>query len=258
MRSVARVLIPAVIILGLAAGPTQAATDRLRIHLAAWPTELSGIQEVNGDVLAGTETDFGSVLGLSSETFPELHYDLKLLGPVRLVGSYFSGSFSGDQVLEESVTFDDVVYSVSEQVRSSVDLEMGKVALSFSVLNFKRLGLGLMVGANLVNLKSQLDSAISGSSQKDVSGPMPVVGVNLRLQPLKKLAIYAEVSGFSYDAGGVDATSLDGVVRVEYYLNPWIGITAGYRIIDLDVNDDDFGSLDFQQDGAQFGMVFRL
>ncbi|MCZ6748031.1 MAG: hypothetical protein O7D96_01980, partial [SAR324 cluster bacterium] len=67
-----------------------------------------------------------------------------------------------------------------------------------------------------------------------------------------------ELSGFSYNAGGVDATSLDGVVRVEYYLNPWIGITAGYRIIDLDVNDDDFGSLDFQQDGAQFGMVFRL
>jgi len=213
---------------------------------------------VDGNVLPGSETDFASVLGLSSETLPELHYDLKLLGPVRIVGSYYSSSFQGDEILAESVTFDDVVYSVSEQVRSSVDLDIGKIAASFSVLNFKRLGLGLMVGANLVNMKSQLESSVSGSAQKKISGPMPTVGVNLRLQPIKKLAIYAEVSGFTYEAGGVDATSLDGVVRVEYYLNPWIGVTAGYRLIDLDVNDDDFGLLDFKQDGAQFGMVFRL
>lgn len=244
-------------ILGLAVAPAQA-SDRLRIHLAAWPTELSGVQEVDGDNLPGTETDFASVLGLDSETLPELHYDLKLLGPVHLVGSYFSSSFQGDEILEESVTFDDIVYSVSEQVRSSVELDLGKVAASFSVLNFKRLGLGLMVGVNLMNLKSQLESPIGGTSTKEVSGPLPVVGVNLRLQPLRKLAIYAEVSGFSLDAGGVDATSLDGVVRVEYYLNPWIGVTGGYRILDLNVNDDDFGSLDFKQDGAQLGMIFRL
>jgi hypothetical protein len=122
----------------------------------------------------------------------------------------------------------------------------------------KRIGLGLMVGLNLLNVKSYIESTSSGEAQKDVTAPYPVVGVNLRLSPIKKLNIYAELSGLSVDAGGLDARSIDGLLRLEYFFVPWIGITGGYRIVDLDATDDDFGALDFQQDGGQFGLVFRL
>jgi hypothetical protein len=115
-----------------------------------------------------------------------------------------------------------------------------------------------MVGLNLLNLESHIESSLSGEAQKDVTAPYPVVGVNLRLSPLKKLNIYAELSGLSIDAGGLDARSIDGLLRFEYFFIPWIGFTGGYRIVDLEATDDDFGSLDFQQDGGQFGLVFRL
>jgi hypothetical protein len=56
----------------------------------------------------------------------------------------------------------------------------------------------------------------------------------------------------------VDATSIDGLVRFEYFIVPWIGITGSFRILDLNVHDPDFGSVDFQQDGGRLGVVFRL
>jgi hypothetical protein len=257
MKALARSLTTAVVVFGLTAAPARA-QDRLRISLAAWPTQLNGSQEVDGDSNPGSTADFGSVLGLGSEALPELHMDFKMLGPFHMVGSYFSSSFKGEETLSQPVTFDDVVYAASEQVKSTVDLDVGKVLASFTVLNFDRIGLGLMVGANLMQMKSQLESAASGQAQKDITAPLPVIGVNLRLQPLKKLAIYTEVSGLTYNSGGIDATSIDGVVRFEYFFVPWVGMTGGFRILDLDVHDDDFGAIDLKQDGGQFGLVFRL
>jgi hypothetical protein len=250
--------IPVLALAGLLGAPTWADSDRLRVSLSAWPTEMSGIQQVNGDTVEGSATDFAGALGLDSEILPELHVDLKVLGPFHIVGSYFNSSFEGTQTLEESVTYDDVVYGIGEQVKSSMEVELGKVMTSFSVLSMKRIGLGVMVGLNLLSVKSYIESSLSGEAQKDVTAPYPVVGVNLRLSPLKKLNIYAELSGLSVNAGGLDARSIDGLVRLEYFIVPWIGITGGYRIVDLDASDDDFGALDFQQDGGQFGLVFRL
>lgn len=213
---------------------------------------------MDGETLEGSAADLASILGLDATTIPDLHMEFSLLGPFNIVGSYFTSSYEGEETLAQSLTFDDVVYAASEQLRSSVDLEFGKVLASFRVLNLKRVGLGLMVGANLMDLKSQVESAASGQAQKGFSTPLPTVGVNLRLQPLKKLAIYAELSGFALDQGGVDATSIDGLVRVEYFFVPWMGITGSFRILDLNVKDPDFGSVDFQQDGGRLGLVFRL
>jgi hypothetical protein len=258
MKPMVRGLMALAVALGLGVAPARAESDRLRIALSAWPAGLSGTQEVDGDTLDGSTADLASTLGLDAATLPDLHMQFSMLGPFNIVGSYFTSSYEGEETLAQSLTFDDVVYSASEQLRSSVDLEFGKVMMSFTVLNTKRIGLGLLVGANLMDLRSQVESAASGQAQKGISTPMPTVGVNLRLQPLKKLLIYAELSGFNLEQDGVDASSIDGQVRLEYFFVPWIGITGSFRILDLNVNDPDFGNVDFQQDGGRLGVVFRL
>lgn len=242
----------------LAATPALARTNRLKVNLAAWPAALSGVEQVNGDAMDGTDIDLEETLGLEDGTFPELHVQLKLLGPARLIGSYYSTSYEGEETLTQSITFNDTTYSVSEQVDSEVELSLGRVLFSFSPLNLKRLNVGLMVGADLMQVDARLSSSATGDAQKDFTAPVPVVGVNLTVQPLEKLVLYFEVSGLSVDVGSVDASILDGIFRVEYYFLPWFAMTGGYRVFDFDVTEDDFGRVNFRQDGAQLGLAFRL
>ena len=258
MKPIVRGLMVLAVILVLGVAPARAESDHIRIALSAWGAGLSGSQEVDGDTTSGSAANLASTLGLDSTTLPELHMDFSMLGPFNIVGSYFSSAYEGEETLTQSLTFDDVVYAASEQIRSNFDLEFGKVLMSFRVLNTKRIGLGLMVGANLMDLKSQVESIASGQAQKGFTAPMPTLGLNLRLQPIKKLNIYAEFTGFSLEQGGVDASSIDGLVRVEYFFVPWIGITGSFRVLDLNVNDPDYGAIDFQQDGGRLGVVFRL
>ncbi len=258
MQPTSRTVLLAAALLMMVSSPALARTNRLKVNLAAWPATLSGVQQVNGDSFAGTQIDLEDTLGLQDETFPELHVQLKLLGPARLVGSYYSTKYEGEDTFTQSVTFNDTTYSASEEVSSEIDLSLGRLLLSFSPVNFKRVNLGLMIGADLMSVDARLSSSGTGESQKDFTAPVPVVGVNLTLQPLDKLVFYAEVSGLSLDIGDVDASILDGIFRVEYYFLPWFAATGGYRLFDFDVTENDFGRVNFKQDGVQFGLAFRL
>jgi hypothetical protein len=258
MRRALPAFLTALLVLSLAASPAQARSYRLKLNLSAWPASLSGVEQVNGDTLGGTQIDLEDTLGVQDETFPELHLSLKLLGPARLIGSYYSTSYEGQETLSQSVTFDDTTYTASEEVDSQIDLDLARVLLAFQVVNFKRVNLGLMTGLDLMKVDAALSSASTGDSQKDFTAPVPVVGVNLTIQPIDKLALYVEISGLSVDIGDVDAKIMDAIVRVEYYFLPWFAMTGGYRLFDFDVTEDDFGRVNFKQDGFQLGLGFRL
>lgn len=258
MRRVPPAVFAPILLVCLVSSPALARSNRLKVNLSAWPAALSGVQQVNGDTTQGTSTDVEQTLGLEDETFPEVHVQLKLLGPARLVGSYYSTQYRGEETLTQSVTFNDTTYSVSEQVDSEIDLSLGRLLFSFSPLNLKRLNLGLMLGADLMHVDARLSSPATGEAQKDFTAPVPVVGMNLTVQPLEKLVFYFEASGLSLEVGSVDARILDGIFRVEYYFLPWFALTGGYRVFDFDVTEDDFGRVNFRQDGAQLGLGFRL
>jgi hypothetical protein len=258
MRRVARILLPAAVLLALSTAPAHARTNRLKVNLAAWPASLSGVQQVNSGSIDGSPLDLQGTLGIEDDTFPELHAALKLLGPVRLIGSYYSTQYAGEETITQSITFNGTTYSASETVESELEMNVGRVMLSFSPINFKRLNIGLMLGAELMSVDSSLASSATGEEQDSFTAPIPIVGVNLTLQPTEKLALYVEASGLSADVGGVDADVLDAIVRVEYYFLPWFAVTGGYRLFDFDIVEDDFGRVNFEQDGIQAGLAFRL
>ncbi|MEE9217614.1 MAG: hypothetical protein V3U98_00955 [Acidobacteriota bacterium] len=257
MRHALRILLPGIVLLVFSAGPAQAGSDRLKLNLAAWPASLSGVEQINGN-LVGTSIDLEETLGVQDEIFPEVHLSLKLLGPMRLIASYYTTEYDGKETLTQSITFNDTTFSASEEVRSNLDLSVARVLLSFHPVNFKRVNLGLMIGADLMKVDSTLSSSLTGTRQKDFTAPVPVVGANLTLQPIDKLAIYAEVSGLSIDVGDVEASILDAIFRVEYYFMPWFAVTGGYRLFDFDITESDFGRVNFKQDGFQMGLAFRL
>lgn len=258
MRTVRHVLLFAMLCLALIASPALAGTDRLKINLSAWPAALSGEERVDGGGLTGTSVNLQDTLGLDNQTFPEVHVALKLLGPVRLLGSYYTTSYEGEETLTQSVTFNGTTYSSSEQVSSQMDLDLGRVLFSLSPVNFKRVNLGLMLGADLLKVRSELSSSTTGQEQKDFTAPVPVVGVNLTLQPIDKLVFYVEASGMSVNVSNVDGQILDGIARVEYYFLPWFAITGGYRFFNFDVTHDTYGRVNIDQKGAQLGLAFRL
>jgi len=251
-------ILSAILLLLLIPSPALARSNRLKLNLSAWPASLSGVEQVNDGGATGTSIDLEDTLGLESETFPELHVQLKLLGPARLVGSYYSTGYQGSETLTQSVTFNGTTYSSSEEVDSDVDLSVGRILFSFSPLNLKRLNLGLMIGADLMQVDASLSSSLTGDENKSFTAPVPVVGVNLTVQPIDKLALYFEVSGLSVNIGDVDASIMDGIFRAEYYFLPWFALTGGYRVFDFDVTEEDFGRVNFKQDGVQLGLGFRL
>ena len=87
-----------------------------------------------------------------------------------------------------------------------------------------------------------------------------MLGLNATVKiPMTGLFIYAEVSGANFDVDDVDADVLDAQVRLTWYLlkGP-VGLSVGYRYLDLDLVVEDEGTIDVTQEGYFGGIAVKF
>lgn len=212
---------------------------------------------VGEDGGSGTKINFEDDLDLADSK--ELYTEFALsLGDFRLSAAYQPLSFSGTNTLTEPIEFDGTVYNVNDTVKGDIDLDMYDVACAWHLINLDDLPFRLQIGPEIAVKVFNGDLSVESKStgiKETISGtaPVPTIGARARVGLADFLAVsgrvgYAEYSGNSF---------LDADAQLEFSPLPLVGIFAGYRYLDLDLDENDI-VVDATFTGPYAGAFFRF
>lgn len=212
---------------------------------------------IDGQGIGGTRVDFQNDLDVadSEEFFAEAALQL---GPFRLAASYLPVEFSGSETLDRTVFFNGASFDVNSKVHSRVALDLYECALAWYVLNFDDLPVRLQVGpelaVKLVDVSLSVQESGAGLSEREsVTSVLPTVGVRARVGLADFLSFNGRLGYLGYD----DSHVFDLDAQVEFSPVPLVGVFAGYRLLDLEV-DDSGVFIDATLDGPYLGAMVRF
>lgn len=203
----------------------------------------------------GTTVDMEDDLGFddSEELMAEAAVQL---GSFRLAAAYLPLRFSGHGTLSRDVAFGGQTFHVSDSVDSDVDIDLYDVGLTWHLLNLDDLPVRLQLGPELsVKFVDAELSMKSGavSETESVIAPVPTIGLRGRVGLADFLGLVGRVGYLDYD----NNSFVDADVQVEFSPVPLVGVFAGYRYFDIEVDEDDV-FIDAHFDGPYGGVLVRF
>ena len=237
------------VVIAAALFPTLAQADTIlgwRMGASAWQ------QQYSGHVQSGpSQIDLEDDLGYDDDTgysfYFALEHPVPLLPNVMLAHTKIDADARGDV---NGFIFDGNMYN--GEVRSSMDLTHTDATLYYQLLdNWVNLDLGITgrIFDNGVEI-TDVTTGITGSL--DIDYVIPLIYAHVRFDlPLTGLSLGVEGNGISYD----DDTLYDVKVNLAYEFSFGLGVEAGYRVFDLDYEDND-DIADVTIDGAYAGFVW--
>ncbi len=204
---------------------------------AYWFPKLSGYAQTN--TTGDTRFDFKDTLGVDDENIPFGEAFLRLGNTTLRVG-YTRFKFDGDKELTQTVVFNGVTYSATDNVLSNLDVKMLDGEAQFDFLRpgvgVAGFNLGLLLKVKYVDGKVELRSASQGSTFKDFKAPIPMIGLAAGVGALKDMVrVDARASGIAYSGNHL----YDADVYASFAPLPFVRIQGGYRHIDLKIDEDD-------------------
>lgn len=184
-----------------------------------------------------TEVDFDDDLSFDESDNIVAEAALQL-GRFRISAGYLPLDFSGSGTLNRDITFGGQTFSANTDVVSDVEIELYDFGLAFHILDVDDGPVRLQLGPEVAVKIADVDMSIretSGGNQESVDGvaPVPTIGGRGRLAFGDYLGIVGRVGYLEID----DNSFLDADVQIEFSPLPLIGVFAGYRYIDVDVDE---------------------
>lgn len=241
-------------LLGLTLAPAHA--DELFSFKASYQNlNPEGDFAVADDGLTGTSVDMDGDLDFDDSDDYYMEAALQL-GDFRLFAAYQPVGFSGEGVLTDSIRFNGRTFAAGSPVSSDVDLDIYEAGLAWYMVNIDDLPVRVQLGPELA--VKYIDATIdmkSGGIEESASAevPLPTVGLRGRIAISDFLGVagragYMEYSGNSF-------TDLDA--QVEFSPVPLVGLFAGYRYLDIDLDEDDV-MVDASFSGPYAGAMIRF
>jgi len=245
-----RVMIVAAL-MGFLASPVLA-DEIISLKGGYYKLNPSGDVGVGGDVV-----DIEDDLGIDDDDgfFAEVALQL---GAFRLFTSYLPISFSGSSVLSEDIDFNGEIFSVGDRIDSDLDIDIYEAGLAWFLINLDDLPLRIQVGPEVavkyIDTRIEIkDKAFGIEESESVGVPIPSLGARARIGIADYLNVVGRVGYLEYK--GNSLTDIDA--QVEYSPIPLVGIFAGYRYLDMDIDEDDL-LLDAQFSGPHAGALIRF
>lgn len=216
-----------------------------------------GIFAVSSGGIPGSKVDFDDDLNFddSEELFAELALNF---GNFRLAAGYLPIDFSGKGNLDQTLIFNGKPFVVNSEVSSSVDMDIYDLGLTWNILNIDdlpvRVQLGPELSVKVVDANVSMVDHTTGLSESDsLTAPVPTLGARARVGLSDWVALVGRVGYMEYD--GNSFLDVDG--QVEFSPLPLVGIFAGYRYLDLDIDESDI-IIDATLDGPYAGAFVRF
>lgn len=181
------------------------------------------------------------------------------LGSFRLSAAYQPIRFSGNNVLTKDINFNGETFLANSHVKSHVDIDIYEAGIAWHLINFDDLPTRVQFGPELAVKYLDADIALKDDTiggvetSESVKAAVPTVGLRGRVAIADALGIVGRVGYMEYQ----DSSFLDFDAQVEYSPLPMVGIYAGYRYMDVDLDKSDV-ELDANFDGPYIGALIRF
>ena len=162
-------------------------------------------------------------------------------GNGRLSLNYLPINFSGTGTLSETLVIDDQTFTVGTKVHSDLTLDIYDIGYTYYFVNVDdlptRVQLGLEIAAKIADADFSIkENGTNTTVSESALLPIPTLGARARIA----LADFVGVSGRIGYMGYADAHFMDAEAQIEFSPLPLLGIYAGYRYLDLEIDNDDF------------------
>lgn len=180
------------------------------------------------------------------------------LGNFTLTAGYLPLSFEGDSTLSRTIVFDGQIYRSGSRVASSVDMDILDIGLTYYFLNLDdaptRIQLGLELATKVTDARAEITDLTFGITESaDETLPLPTIGLRGRVAFSDFVGLVGRLGYMGYS----DNHFLDADIQVELSPLPMIGVYAGYRHIDISIDESDFFA-DVEFSGFYGGALFRF
>lgn len=161
-------------------------------------------------------------------------------------------ALAGDNVLSRSFEFLGQVFNINERVVTDLELEYGRLGFAWMGLSYGGVRFGPMVEIKGFSGTLTLvapDGQLGISASEEFEAAFASAGVIAEVQLTRRIQLFGETSVLVESDEG-DLTDTEFGLRIRVI--PRLGIVAGTRKIDIDVQEDD-DTLDFEIDGVFLG-----
>lgn len=230
----------------------------LGIYLGAnsWQQDYDGfVRDLDTTNPLLSDIDFVDDLGLEDDSgsviYAALEHPIPFLPNIKIQQTKVE--IDGDNTLARQIEFGGETFNVSENVVSEADLSHEDITLYYEVLdNWVSLDLGLTVRFfdGFVSVESATESA-----REDFDSPVPLLYAAAKFElPLSGLYVGGNINAI----GVSDSSFLDYQVIVGYESKWGLGVEAGFRSMELELDDIDDIDTDLTIDGAFFGVMYHF
>lgn len=212
---------------------------------------------VSGGGVKGTSVDMQDDLGFDDSENYFVEAAMKF-GSFRVFAAYMPVKFSGDGVLTKNIEFNGETFLSGSQVNSDVDIDLYQGGLAWYLVDIDNLPVRLQLGPELtaIYVDADLDmqeDAFGLRESASVGAPAATIGLRGRLALGDYLGVtgrvgYMEIKGNSF---------VDADVQAVLSPLPLLGIFAGYRYLDINIDESDV-EVDATFDGPYAGAVIRF
>ena len=181
-------------------------------------------------------------LGFGNDNAPEL---IVKFGGLQL--DYIHVGGDGHTSLENTLRFGGQTFAANADLKTKSNFDYIKLTYGHDIFSVMGNGVGWNAGIATMHWKGEVSGTTNlgynESRSKEYWAPVPMIGIDAHAQipTLDSLKFYAHMSGLPLGGFG---HFYDFEAGIKYFPIEVLGITVGYRRIDIHLeNDDDYGDL---------------
>ncbi|MDD5167564.1 MAG: hypothetical protein PHN75_02015 [Syntrophales bacterium] len=220
---------------------TQASALELGARAYAWFPSMSADVRGSSNGSQGTTFNAPDILGLDNKpTYSVEAYGG--LGKHHFSLMYTPFGYSGDKTLNQNIAFNGTTFNANSSVHTDLNFAMYDLKYQYDIVNLENILAGFSVGPILqvkyVSGEMKLTGAGSGNYQRQsFNVPIPMVGLGGHVGLIaNRLEARAQVTGMGYSGNYV----VEGLADISLAPIPFVSISAGYKIIKMKIDTNDF------------------
>lgn len=239
-------------------------SERFVISLGAFITDRDTSTRVDSSTLGrGTTIVMEDDLGLDpSHTVFRIDGHVRFAERHRLDFSLFDLSRDSTKTIDRVIQFGDDVFLVDTTIDSNFDLDIYKIAYTYSVWWTEQGFLGVDAGIHVADLVERLSAPSAGQFQlKSLTAPLPVIGIRGEYYFTPRLMLAGAAEYFALEINDVGGRLVDIYLGMDYKVmdNLGLGIAYNYVTVNIDAARSELsGGLDWGYDGFLLYVKFAF
>lgn len=210
------------------------ANDNVDVELRYWNPSLTAQSKLKADPAS---VDFKNELGLGDKNATDFRVTVGDEKKMRL--AYTKFNYSGNRTETGTIQYNGKNYDYSAGIASNLDIDYYRLSLIRPLAHTQAADVDWMIDLKGLTFKGKLNGIANGTNvttDKSFTGVIPTVGFAVSTKTPNAVNAYAEVSGLPLASYGY-IYDYEGGVKYQPTSN--FTLTAGYRVFDMKLKNDD-------------------